>query len=251
MQIDMHIHTKFSDGEIDISRSIPPLFSKYSMVSFTDHENIFDPTEYPRSDVTKFISGVEISCNHNGFFIEILGYNFDANHDAIVELVNKVKKLRVNTIKEILSENRILAEKLPDNPFRLNTSLPKHIVPHEFWNQNNNKYRSRCHSVPAKDVIKTILDAGGTPVLAHPMASLSGREVDIEQFILSLNIDTIELVTPKHTFEQIAILQKIILQNSLSASIGSDSHEKYLNRILYPYNTHIRQYDWLNKIYKN
>lgn len=249
MFIDLHIHTNCSDGEIDLKNSIPTLYSNYKLVSFTDHENIFDPSKIPTSSETKFLSGVEICCNHNGQYIEILGYNFDPHNEEMIEIVNKVKELRISIIMKILKRNGFEIQNLPKNPFRINVPLPEYIDSKEFWRKNNIEYKESCHSISASAIINAIVNAQGIPVLAHPMESLSGFGAkNVEQFILSLGLDTVELITPKHSQEDIALISDIISRNHLYASIGSDSHQARLKDIIYPYNISEEPYEWIRNI---
>lgn len=249
MCVDLHIHTKCSDGKIDIEDSIPNLYSNYNLIAFTDHENIFDPSKYHINGSTKYLSGVEICCNHNGQYIEILGYDFNAQNKEMIEIVNKVKKLRVSIIKKILNRNGFNIQNLPKNPFRFNVPLPEYIDSKDFWRKNNIEYKEQCHSVPASTIISAIVNAQGIPVLAHPMESLAGFSAQsVEQFILSLGIDIVELITPKHSKEDVALIGDIISRNCFYASIGSDSHQERLKKIVHPYNINEKQYEWIRNI---
>lgn len=246
MQVDLHVHTNLSDGKINIENTMPTLYAEYDIIAFTDHENIFDPFLYSTNGSTKYLSGVEICCNHNGQNIEILGYNFDTKNKELVELVKKVRNLRISVIKEIMDENGFKTENLPENPFRINVPLPEYINSNDFWKKYNVKYKKQCHSIPALYVIDTIIQAHGIPVLAHPMESLIGLgEKDIEQFILSLAVGTVELITPKHSKKDISLINDIIVRNHLFASIGSDSHQASLRDVGHVYDLSEKQYEWI------
>ena len=246
MQVDLHIHTRFSDGEITIFPDIASTFKGYGLISFTDHEHIFDPSSIIASDYVRFISGVEICCHHKESNIEILGYNFDATNDEIVTLVDRIKNLRICAIKKILQKNGFSSDSLPQNPFRINVALPDEVNRSEFWQYHNFEYKKICHSVSSDEVIKAIGAAGGVPVFAHPMESLVGKSAkEVEDFILSLNLNTIELITPKHRLTDYLLIKDIIDRNHLSASIGSDSHKLKLARIPYEYDLNERPFEWI------
>lgn len=249
MQIDLHIHTKYSDGELDIPPNISALFSEYNLIAITDHEHIFDPTKYQICDSARFISGVEICCNYEGQNIEILGYDFDAKNSDIIRLVDRVKNLRINAIRKILDENKIYVENLPPNPFRINVSLPDGVNAHEFWQLHKSEYINICHSLPAADVIRTIVAAQGIPVFAHPMETLATKsENEVEKFILSLGIHTVELITPKHANQDVRLIRNIIIRNNLSGSIGSDSHKTMLTKIPHQYDISEKQFKWIREL---
>lgn len=247
--IDLHIHTIHSDGELNVSSNDSFMLSNYSLVAITDHENIFDPAEFRIRNSAKFISGVEICCNYEGQPIEILGYNFDAKNTGLVNLVDRIKELRINAIRKILNTNGIRINNLPVNPFRINVQLPDGVDTRKFWQQHNFEYRAICHSVPATDVISAIIAAGGIPVLAHPMESLTNKsENDIERFILSMGIRTVELITPKHSKEDVVLLRRIIDRNNLAGSIGSDSHKSVLTKISHEYSINEQIFEWIRDL---
>ncbi len=248
MKIDLHIHSTCSDGEINYSSLQPLFFKDYSLISFTDHEYIFNPSIIQSNGKTKFISGVEICCNHQGNNVEILGYNFDTNNLSINKLVEKIRNNRRNIISKILLDNGISTEKLSQNPFRKNVILPSNINPSVFWRNNTDKYKKAYHSTPANEVIQTIRNANGIPVLAHPMESLQIKDKKtLERIILSLEINCIELITPKHNSEDIEILKNIIIKNNLHATIGSDSHGLDLVPSSYHYTLQESYFMWLQQ----
>lgn len=248
MKIDLHIHTVFSDGKINIAEESNDFFSNYNLISITDHEHIFNPQDYDFSGV-RLISGVEICCNHCGVNIEILGYRFNPNDDHIRKTVQKVKDLRIAALKSLFAQNDFNNVSLTENPFRCNTALPHGIDSTAFWSANNKQYKQFCHATPASDVIAAIAHSGGIPVFAHPMESLRGMEEHlVSRFILSLGIETVEVFTPKHSDDDVKMLTNIILSNHLSASIGSDSHGFALRDVRHRYNIMEPYFEWLNQL---
>jgi len=153
MRVDLHIHTKYSDGEIDILEAVPSLFTDYDLVAFTDHEYIFDPNDLSAATPKKFISGVEICCQHEGESIEIIGYDFDTKNTGIIKIIDEIKALRVKIIKDIFDRNGFTTEKLPANPFRINVTLPSGVNRFDFWKLYNSEYRTNCHTMSAACVI--------------------------------------------------------------------------------------------------
>ena len=81
--IDMHIHTKYSDGTYTVKEVLEKaekLGLKY--ISITDHDNCKAYNELKDLDIKdyysgKIIQGIELKCLYNGRLIEILGYNYD------------------------------------------------------------------------------------------------------------------------------------------------------------------------------
>lgn len=131
----------------------------------------------------------------------------------------------------------------------MNVAIPKNVNTRDFWMQNNLEYKYICHSIPATQVISAIVSAHDIPVLAHPMESLSSKNENVvEMFILSLGICTVELITPKHTNQDIKLIRNIINRNDLSGSIGSDSHKSVLTEIPYEYDIHEKPFEWIRNL---
>lgn len=232
---DLHIHSKLSDGIIDIQDVInDSTIKNLSVVSFTDHEKIFNPLEYSFDSLsTTFISGVELCCNIDGIPIEILGYNFNPQNHYLNKLVNKIRDMRKMFILNVLETEKMeITEDLPKNVFR--KDIKKYFVTKygDFssgWEKYKKVYSKTCHSIDANNLIYHIKQAGGIPVLAHPMESFKNvDEKRIEKIICSLDLDIIEMVTPKHTMNDMQLLKNIIDRNNLSASVGSDTHGRYI-----------------------
>lgn len=162
---DLHIHSSLSDGILDIQETINNSFDGLDVVSFCDHELIFDPTKYvKRNNYIKLISGVELSCNINGIAIEILGYNFDTNNKEFIELVRKIRNLRNSLLISILEDEKIDAYDLPYNIFRKDIKkyfIQKYGDYDSSWKKYNKEYKKICHSVSAEVVIENIRIAGG------------------------------------------------------------------------------------------
>jgi len=251
--IDLHIHTTFSDGKLDLIDSQKCELAEYKILSFTDHEYIFDPDEYEFiNSKARFVSGVEICCNIDGIYIELLGYNFNAKHPQIQEIVSSARNLRINVYKDILQKNKINIEKIPQNPFRKDINIIcKNIDKVSFWEKHNAEYKNVCYSIDYRDVINGIQKAGGTVVLAHPMESFKDKhEKDVENLIKKMEINTIEMITLKHNINDVVLIGRIIDKYNLQASIGSDTHTIDILPQIYKYNILDRKFQWLNDLLK-
>lgn len=252
---DLHIHSCLSDGTLDIQDAINNSFGDLEIISFCDHENIFNPDKYLKnSNNIKLISGVELCCNVENIAIEILGYNFDANNEEFELLVSKLRDLRNDLLRNILDfEKMDYAKDLPSNIFRKDIKkyfIKKYGNYNEIWSKYDEEYVRTCHSVSAEVVIESIKAAGGIPVLAHPMESFKGLNwKQIENLILALGVNAIEMVTPKHTKEEMEFIENIANRYNFNVSIGSDTHGQYTgNRNIYNINLRDFKFDWIRKI---
>ena len=85
--IDLHIHTNYSDGNLNPKEVIDEAFkNNVSTISICDHDTIDaykeDVFTYAKSKEIELIVGVEISTKNKEGKFHILGYNFDINNKA-------------------------------------------------------------------------------------------------------------------------------------------------------------------------
>jgi len=90
--IDLHIHTKYSDGQYEVSELIDKMRKVgIKTFAFTDHDIIdgcieFDKIKHLHTDFN-FIAGVELDAIYNDLEIHILGYGFDVDNKELNSLV--------------------------------------------------------------------------------------------------------------------------------------------------------------------
>lgn len=110
MKIDLHMHTKNSDGADSSQEIINKLAElKADIVSFTDHDSVgvyLDILEGKAKAPQEIsvISGVEITSNYNGVIRDILGYGIDVNK------MNELLSERYSTEKKIQRQEQFLKE---------------------------------------------------------------------------------------------------------------------------------------------
>jgi len=122
---DMHCHTKYSDGKLDIEELVP-LAEKKGLRGFcvTDHDTL-DGSKMARSLSTnkvEVIPGVELSCKLRNYMVEILGYFVDPSNEKLLECCRINQEFRSarmgNMIYEINKEyNKELREKYREKGF--------------------------------------------------------------------------------------------------------------------------------------
>jgi predicted metal-dependent phosphoesterase TrpH len=109
-KIDLHIHTKFSDGLLS-SKEILELAQerKLDVISITDHDTL-DGYKIASKIVGDYnlqlIPGVEISSNYHGKEVHILAYNFDPDNKKLLELLKYIQRGRFLRAKKMVWTNR-------------------------------------------------------------------------------------------------------------------------------------------------
>lgn len=255
--IDLHVHTKYSDGEympleiLDICNE-----KNISVVAIVDHNTIEGAKEAilnnPYTNIT-VIPAIELSadCPTKGASCHILGYGIDIEN---VELNNLIKRMREQNKRKVVAIVTILKEK-----FEL--SFNKEDVDNILNNIGNVgkpdvarlcvKY-GYCNSIseafekfikPAEsgmkfgkyfptaiECIQYIHNAGGIASLAHPI-ELKRTDEELEEYIKYLasnGLDAIEVYQSKHTKEYSEKLLEIAEENKLYYSVGSDFHGPFI-----------------------
>ena len=93
-EIDLHIHTTYSDGMLSPERVVDTaLDCKLDVIALTDHDNVLSydiATSYVNEKNLKLeiISGVEINTIYKDYEVHILGYFMDKTNSAFVDLIN-------------------------------------------------------------------------------------------------------------------------------------------------------------------
>lgn len=265
MKIDLHIHTKYSDGVLS-PKQIIDIAAKndIKVISFADHDTIEayseDVFEYAKKNNVQIIPAVEISTRDKNVGIHILGYNFSINNEELKKELSLIRNSRhdyLNKVGKVLNElgftinlsklNRIeavtkahIANDIIENPKNKNILLAyfKHIPNmgefiEEIMNEGCIAYVEK-KSITPKQASEIIRKAGGKVVLAHPIAYEHEdklNEIDILKIINEINADGIEsyyIYIDKNNikFDEIKRWNLFAERNGLNVTIGSDFHRE-------------------------
>ncbi len=250
MSVDLHCHTRLSDGSLGIEEIITFALKKgLSTIAITDHDCLAGTV---RSKVIgarhglQVIPGVEFSstCEEIGKNLHILCYLPDSP-DMLEGLCkrNSQSRKRASHFMMLQTAKRfnIPTEFIAKCATGSTNLFKKHIMQSliecgyadsfngELYNElftkesENNilivpKYES------TKSVIDSIHEAGGIAVLAHPYRSGCEDSIDL---LIKMGIDGIEINHPSANEEQKANLRKIASKAKLLVTGGSDFHGLY------------------------
>ncbi len=223
--IDMHIHTKYSDGTYTVKEVLQKAESlglKY--ISITDHDNCRAYDELNNLNVKDYysgnvIQGIELKCLYKSRLIEVLGYNYDK--EILENWLNEFYKnrQRKDTQKKYFNILynaciQIGLEMSPKETIEWNPEIDwasvtvykeiksheenKERLPEDFWNEftafskkycadmNGPFYIDKKDDYPSLlEAIKAVKDAGGTAIIAH--AFIYKWAKDKEEFIKDLH----------------------------------------------------------------
>ncbi len=91
--INLHIHSTFSDGKMTPQEIINQAKSKgYEYVSVTDHNTLEGYLKTDLKNESIVISGIEFDCWYRTTFFHLLGYGFDINTELLNPFLAKNKR---------------------------------------------------------------------------------------------------------------------------------------------------------------
>jgi predicted metal-dependent phosphoesterase TrpH len=254
VKIDLHIHSTASDGTLSPSE-ILNMAQRLNLgaISITDHDTIDGTKEALAIGIPpslKFLTGVEISANPPPSFsgpgsFHILGYGInihdtELNHTLvrlqearknrnprIIELLNRMGfELTLHEIRKEVGECQL------GRPHIANQMVKKGFVQSVSEAFDNylatgqpayvDKYRVDCDRA-----IAVILNAGGIPVLAHPVLLNIQDDDVLEKLVICLKemgLKGIEAYYPEQTPDLIARYTEIANRYGLLITGGTDFH---------------------------
>lgn len=260
--IDLHTHTKYSDGTWSFKEMlINAEQSGIDVLSITDHDTVMAYKEIKKEDYNKYfsgkiITGAEFNCMYNGVKIELLGYNFSVEemndwiNEEYLSRNNDENLMReFNLLIEACHKNGVVVDEIDYNsdmgwPINyIYTSIKKHpenrkLFSSQEWNDINYFFRSFTCNInfplyidfsyqtpDAREVANKIREAGGLVFLAHLFIyPLSDYEEYLNSIIKDNVIDGIEVIHSKFNQEQINYLIDYCKTRNLKMSAGTDCH---------------------------
>ena len=225
--IDMHIHTKYSDGTYtvkEVLRKAEELGLEH--ISITDHDNCRAYNELSELNVKEYYSGnivqgIELKCLYQSRLIEVLGYNYDK--DAMENWLNEFYKnrQRKDTQKKYFNilYNACLQiglEMSPKDTIDWNPEIDwasvtvykeikrheenKERLPEDFWNEFTVFSKKYCADMQGpfyidkkddypslSEAIEAIKNAGGIAIVAHAFIYKWAKDKEI--FIKDLHVN--------------------------------------------------------------
>jgi len=241
-KIDLHSHTKFSDGYFTPQELLEKVNEKnISVLAITDHDTI-DAIPSAISLGEKLgitiVPGVELSSQDGDRDLHILGYFIDIENEQFKKYLTLFKAERIKRAERIIaklntlgfpisiddvlafSETSVVGRPhIADALVKLGIVKSFYEAFQKFLGNGSPAYEKKYYISPAT-AIKIIQDAGGLAVVAHPGAL---QEETISELIKA-NIDGFEVYHPSHSAQQMKYYEGITTNYFLYGTGGSDFH---------------------------
>lgn len=91
--VDLHIHSNFSDGRLSPEALIEDAKAKnYRLIAISDHNTVetYKKTNILESGIV--LTAIEFDCWHKGVLVHILGYGIDIENENLLKLCAKTKR---------------------------------------------------------------------------------------------------------------------------------------------------------------
>ncbi len=240
---DLHLHTVFSDGT-ETPACVVELAHQMglSCISITDHDTMDSlpaATAASQRVGIELIPGIEMSACADRQEVHVLGFFLDPVSPVLVQHMEEQKARRVERIREMVRRLQAIGVQLDlDEVFRLGgegTIGRPHVaralvnrgyvssLPEAFEKYLGPKHPAFVPGSPLTpaQVIDIIRQAGGVPVLAHPI--YLDRDPLIDTFAAQ-GLAGLEVYHSSHTPAQVARYARIADRLGLVKTGGSDYH---------------------------
>lgn len=248
--IDLHIHSRFSDGTDTIDDLLKIAEDKnLPALALTDHDTtlgVKEIMEKGSKENINVVPGIEISSVSNNRMIHILGYNIDVENSQLQELLNIINNYFNETFFEHYSYllknnildfdiNKIIKYACYKQSIALSDILKAMIAegkPYtlkdwpEFLNTKIKLYHGHFienFPVHPSEAVEVINQAGGTPVFAHP-AKIGDADLEETEILLPHGLRGIEVYYPYHDKKLVERYEHFAYKHDLICTGGTDWH---------------------------
>ncbi len=245
---DLHVHSTFSDGTLTPTQLIDKAVELgLSAIALTDHDSTNGVAEFQRAAQGKpiqTIAGVEVSADFSPGTMHLLGYFVAPAHPNLARHLEWIREGRLYRNREILHRlvqlgfhltwDEVAAYAGEDNIGR--PHFASAMVAKGYARDRNDAFRKYLargkpayadrRRLPPGETMALIREAGGLPVLAHPV-TLDLGPWELRRLLTDLRnkgLEGMEIYYPEHGREQLRQYRKLAKTFGLVATGGTDFH---------------------------
>ena len=246
--VDLHVHSNHSDGTFSPKELVSYARKKgLTIFALTDHDTISGVSEAveegKRLGVT-VIPGIEFSAIYKEKDIHIVGLFLDIQNQILLDTIAKYRKNRDIRNRQICEKFTALGipmtlEELTDyfsGAVLTRAHYARYLLDKGYTTSVKEGFDSYvsegcpCYvpklNIPPQEAISVILQAGGVPILAHPIL-YHMPEPKLREMITDLKeygLIGIEAIYSTYRPEEEAFIRKLSKEYGLLISGGSDFH---------------------------
>ena len=240
-RLELHAHTHFSDGLLSPAELVERAIERgITALAITDHDVVegVAPAQAAAAGRLEIVPGIEVSSSHEGLDLHILGYFIDPTHEGLLARLALFRDERRQRALAIVE--RLATLGVPVNPDDVFAAAGPGVVgrPHvaqallkaghvpsmeaaftRYLGTRGEAFVPRPE-FPSVEAVRTIVEAGGVAVLAHP-GSLARRIVET---LTEAGLGGVEVWHPQHGITAQRKWYEIAQDLKLVPSGGSDFH---------------------------
>jgi len=248
MRIDLHAHSSASDGTQSPAEVVESAVEAgLDVVALTDHDTTSGWDEAAASAMRHGIAlvrGIEISCQHEGISIHLLGYLQDPESPGLLAELDRSRgsrETRAQRIVERLSADvplqweDVLEHIEPGatigRPHIADAMVAKRIVSTRTdafatYLKSESPYYVSHYAPDPVLAVRLLGEAGGVAVMAHPFASIRGRVVSdsVIEAMAAAGMAGLEVHHRDHTRAQVRHGTDLAASLGLLVTGSSDYH---------------------------
>jgi predicted metal-dependent phosphoesterase TrpH len=240
---DLHLHTTFSDGTEVPARVVELAHAAgLGAIAITDHDNteafaIAEPVAKRLG--LELLTGIEMSASAEGAEVHVLGFLIDLKTPALVRHLSVQQARRVERVREMAAKLKTVGVTIDaEEVLRLagegtvgRPHVARILLKHGYVSTMAEAFSRYIgpknpgfvpgSPLPPSEVIGVIRQAGGVPVLAHPI--YLDNDALIDRFVDD-GLVGLEVYHSGHTAEAIRRYEQVAQRLKLLKTGGSDYH---------------------------
>lgn len=243
MSVDLHIHSTGSDGTLTPSQVVTRALERgMTAIAIADHDSVSGIAEGVKAGTEHHLDvfpALEISTEHDGRELHLLGYLIDPECPELLEVLAQVRASRWQRGEEMVHKLQALGIPLDFEAVKGLANGESFGRPHiatalvecgavnhpqeafdRYLRRGRPAYVERYRH-PAEESVQLVRRAGGLPVIAHP--GLLNHDSAIGD-LLRVGLGGLEAIHTDHTSRQIGHYTQMAERLGLIVTGGSDSH---------------------------
>jgi len=248
MKIDLHAHSTASDGTQSPAAVVKSADEAgLDVLALTDHDTTLGWDEAAASALDHGIAlvrGIEISCQHQGISIHLLGYLQDPVAPGLLAELDRSRESRGTRAERIVERlsadvplqwDDVLAHIEPGatigRPHIADAMVAKGIVSTRSeafatYLKNGSAYYVSHYAPDPVRAVRLLGEAGGVAVMAHPFASIRGRVVSdsVIEAMAAAGMAGLEVCHRDHSGDQVRHGLDLAAALGLFVTGASDYH---------------------------
>ncbi len=239
---DLHIHTTFSDGTytpaqiVELARR-----SGLAAIAITDHDTLagIAPARHAAASRLEVIPGVEITAEHDGRELHLLGLFVDPENEALAGALARLQARRLERFDEMLERLRNLGVQVDatDAQRAKSDTTPgrRHLAEllvqagkaanireaFQRWLGDRGRVSAPKARLPVGEAIALVRQAGGVAAWAHPSYDACKAALPI---LCDRGLQALEVEFPSARPGQRRAFRALADRWSLAVTGGSDCH---------------------------